>query len=920
MNTVDRIVCVARIRPVLDDIDKLDTERVIHTPASNAEISDNHLIVAASNNLHPVKNFKLDNIFDVEAGQDDVFQGAVEPLLVGAIDDGYNVCICTYGQTGSGKTHTMLGIDLWSLAEDQGFELAIESLELEHIKEFGIVPRSLAYLFNHDNVLSVSVSYIEIFNEKIYDLLDNTEDTRTGNEIREGKPPPRHDLDIRDGSKKAGVIIPNLTCVDVSSLSQAFQVLCVGAKNRSIAATNANEHSSRSHTIFTICVDAVKVVINKGKGGESKTIMKTSSKISLVDLAGSEKWSSSQLAKLESGRVKESIAINKSLSALGKCVAALSSQAQGNKNIHVPYRDSKLTRYLQDSLGGNSRTLFCVTLNPTYGCIEESVSTLQFADRAMKVQVHAIANCIRSHSTKGDSDGDNSITNEQLRRENNVLLYILKSLSIRYTENEIKESIAASLRVISSEDDNDLDVDSLEKNILHKLGTARDEDSAGSMGYDSHINVFEISDTDVVSNEAALSASDSSVSHDVGSKPADSNLVGEFFKRMTKMESSLNSQTEQFSQTRQLFKETNDDLKAELTKANNDLEALRISKESDNKIIKDLRMNLRIEKNKNADLSKELQQLKEVSRRSGRMSLAVSKPPIPTFSTASPSNVRSAERKTDNTSGSVNDSTKSTLVQKPVMVKREKSTSIKSMTDAFSDEMNLLKGLELPQTDRMKRFSVGSVDIMPKLRQFQIPTTRKTTTTIAVDQKNGASTDEDTNNPSIQPLKDSRGDNVLDSDIDLIEKLTLPCSSYKDIGADAYNGNLNDDEGRIDNECHHDKNDDDDEIDANESILDNLESIQLPPQNWVEHVKNDAHNYECDSNNRKNKKVTSKPLWKDAVDQKSGRTYYYNRITKVSQWIRPSEYEMDMLKVVNGKIVVIDEDGGLSCVENEDGT
>ncbi len=254
----DHIVCVARVRPVLDESDGMDTERVVHTSLTNADISDNHLIIAASNDIHPIKNFKVDNLFDVGATQNDIFQDAVEPMLVSAVDDGYNACICTYGQTGSGKTHTMLGIDLWSLAEEKGFEFAVESFGSEDTKEFGIVPRSLVYLFNHQNVVGVSVSYIEIFNEKVHDLLDTPEDTRSEHEIREGKPAPRCDLDIREGNKKTGIIIPNLTCVDVINLSQAFQVLWVGAKNRSIAATNANEHSSRSHTIFTICIDPVQ--------------------------------------------------------------------------------------------------------------------------------------------------------------------------------------------------------------------------------------------------------------------------------------------------------------------------------------------------------------------------------------------------------------------------------------------------------------------------------------------------------------------------------------------------------------------------------------------------------------------------------------------------------------------------------------
>jgi hypothetical protein len=153
-------------------------------------------------------------------------------------------------------------------------------------------------------------------------------------------------------------------------------VLWKGAQNRAMASTNMNERSSRSHTILGVKL----VVTNNGVVRRSK--------INLVDLAGSERYKTHQMAQFSEQRIKELTSINQSLSALGNCISALTGKAKS----HVPYRNSKLTRLLQDSIGGNCRTMFIVTVSPSLASCEETVSTLQFADRAMKVRVFATSN------------------------------------------------------------------------------------------------------------------------------------------------------------------------------------------------------------------------------------------------------------------------------------------------------------------------------------------------------------------------------------------------------------------------------------------------------------------------------------------------------------------------------------------------
>lgn len=245
------------------------------------------------------------------------------------------------------------------------------------------MPRAVQRIFNligsgqeQDSTFSASVtaSYIELYNDKCYDLLADA---------RRAKP-----LAIREkrgAGRSSEVYVEGLSQVVVDSTAGVMRVLHRGSRNRAVRATELNAASSRSHAILQLAV-----VVEQGSDGGVKVLRRA--KLSLVDLAGSEKWD----VKLELGkaRAKELTHINKSLSALGNCIGALTD----SRRRHIPYRDSKLTRLLQDSLGGTARTTVIATISPTAPNKEDSISTMVFADRARKVLVN-----VRPHEVIDDA-------------------------------------------------------------------------------------------------------------------------------------------------------------------------------------------------------------------------------------------------------------------------------------------------------------------------------------------------------------------------------------------------------------------------------------------------------------------------------------------------------------------------------------
>uniref|UniRef100_A0A9J7ZY99 Kinesin family member 13Ba n=1 Tax=Cyprinus carpio carpio TaxID=630221 RepID=A0A9J7ZY99_CYPCA len=287
------------------------------------------------------------------AGQDVVFQCLGESLLHNAFQ-GYNACIFAYGQTGSGKSYTMMG----------------------SVDQPGLIPRLCSSLFERTvqhqregESFTVEVSYMEIYNEKVRDLLD-PKGSRQALRVRE--------------HKVLGPYVDGLSRLAVEGYKDIESLMSEGNKSRTVAATNMNEESSRSHAVFKIILTHTLKDLQSGTSGEKV------SKLSLVDLAGSERAAKTGAA---GERLKEGSNINKSLTTLGLVISALADQGAGkNKNKFVPYRDSVLTWLLKDSLGGNSRTAMVATISPAADNYDETLSTLRYADRAKSIVNHAVVN------------------------------------------------------------------------------------------------------------------------------------------------------------------------------------------------------------------------------------------------------------------------------------------------------------------------------------------------------------------------------------------------------------------------------------------------------------------------------------------------------------------------------------------------
>ncbi|KAJ8772043.1 hypothetical protein K2173_027220 [Erythroxylum novogranatense] len=288
------------------------------------------------------KFFSFNKVFAPLATQEAVFSDTLP--LIRSVLDGYNVCIFAYGQTGSGKTYTMTGPK--ELTEDG----------------LGVNYRALTDLFLLSNqrkdVISyeISVQMLEIYNEQVRDLLATDGLNRR--------------LEIRNSSQN-GINVPDACIIPVSSTSDVINLMDLGQKNRAVSSTAMNDRSSRSHSCLTVHV--------QGRDLTSGSIIRGS--MHLVDLAGSERVDKSEVT---GDRLKEAQHINKSLSALGDVISALAQ-----KGSHVPYRNSKLTQLLQDSLGGQAKTLMFVHISPETEAIGETLSTLKFAERVATVELGA---------------------------------------------------------------------------------------------------------------------------------------------------------------------------------------------------------------------------------------------------------------------------------------------------------------------------------------------------------------------------------------------------------------------------------------------------------------------------------------------------------------------------------------------------
>ncbi|ETM42823.1 hypothetical protein L914_11596 [Phytophthora nicotianae] len=293
-----------------------------------------------------IKSFTFDSVYDENTSQRQFYDESGYPL-VESIFDGYNGTIFAYGQTGCGKTHTMQG-------KDSPPELR------------GVIPLSFDHIFDTINAdttreYMVRASYLEIYNEDIRDLLNDD---------------AKKKLDLKE-SADGTVYVKDLTEIVVRDVESMNNVMSRGFKNRTVGATLMNEGSSRSHSIFTVVVETSETI-----GGQDHF---KAGKLNLVDLAGSERQSKTGAT---GNRLKEGCKINLSLSALGNVISALVD----GKGKHIPYRDSKLTRLLQDSLGGNTKTLMVAAVSPADYNYDETLSTLRYANRAKNIKNKPIVN------------------------------------------------------------------------------------------------------------------------------------------------------------------------------------------------------------------------------------------------------------------------------------------------------------------------------------------------------------------------------------------------------------------------------------------------------------------------------------------------------------------------------------------------
>ncbi|KAJ6626778.1 Kinesin-like protein KIF3A, partial [Pseudolycoriella hygida] len=278
----------------------------------------------------------------------DLYIDTARPI-VDKVLEGYNGTILAYGQTGTGKTYTMSG-------------------NPESPQTKGIIPNTFAHIFGHiakakDNQkFLVRVSYMEIYNEEVRDLL--------GKELHKS-------LEVKERAD-IGVYVKDLSGYVVHNADDLDNIMKLGNKNRVVGATKMNVESSRSHAIFSITVESSEM---DDKGAEHVKM----GKLQLVDLAGSERQSKTQATGI---RLKEATKINLSLSVLGNVISALVD----GKSTHIPYRNSKLTRLLQDSLGGNSKTVMCASISPADSNYVETISTLRYAGRAKSIQNRAHVN------------------------------------------------------------------------------------------------------------------------------------------------------------------------------------------------------------------------------------------------------------------------------------------------------------------------------------------------------------------------------------------------------------------------------------------------------------------------------------------------------------------------------------------------
>ncbi|KAL4225445.1 Kinesin-like protein kif3c [Mactra antiquata] len=329
---------VVRCRPLSDKEKQKGYERVVDMNTKRGTIEIRNPKLPPSD---PKKTFTFDTVYDWNSKQKDLYEETFRDLVDNVLQ-GFNGTIFAYGQTGTGKTHTMQGIK-------------------NDPEQRGVIPNSFEHIFSHiqnseNQQYLIRASYLEIYQEEIRDLLSKDQSRR---------------LELKE-RPDTGVYVKDLSSFVTKSVREIEHVMNVGNQNRSVGATDMNEHSSRSHAIFIITIECSEM------GADEENHIRVG-RLNLVDLAGSERQAKT---KSEGERLKEATKINLSLSALGNVISALVD----GKSTHIPYRDSKLTRLLQDSLGGNAKTVMVANIGPADYNFDETMSTLRYANRAKNIK------------------------------------------------------------------------------------------------------------------------------------------------------------------------------------------------------------------------------------------------------------------------------------------------------------------------------------------------------------------------------------------------------------------------------------------------------------------------------------------------------------------------------------------------------
>ncbi|CAH0549981.1 unnamed protein product [Brassicogethes aeneus] len=436
-----------RIRPLADYEISKGCKTIIDVIPENEQIIVNN-----------TKPFTFNYVFDAQSTQEEFYNCCVKDTIENLFQ-GYNMTILAYGQTGSGKTYSM-----GTAYKGEG--------------DTGVIPRAISDIFNHiqDNFaidFTVQVSFIELYQEVLYDLLS-------------GKPRDQCVLDIREDTQK-GIHIPNMTEIQVTSANEVLEILSRGSAGRATASTNMNSQSSRSHAILTVTI----TMQSKDDPANIKT-----AKLHLVDLAGSERPKKTGAV---GNTFKEGVNINKGLMVLGNVISCLGDEK--NKSTFVPYRDSNLTRLLKDSLGGNSITLMIACVSPADYNHDETLSTLRYADRAKKIKNKPVVN----QDSKVAEINDLKKTIQNLRLQivaqggpvicpAEIELLKRKNMELEHKIKELNLQLSASL------------VDKtgvLEKNLILQAAVEKLSAKHKELGVDFDLTVLNITDA-LENNDAEL--------------------------------------------------------------------------------------------------------------------------------------------------------------------------------------------------------------------------------------------------------------------------------------------------------------------------------------------------------------------------------------------------------------------------------